>query len=264
MDLQLERPLVVFDLESTGTNPYRDRIVEIAVVKIMPDGSRQEVVRRINPGMPIPAGASAVHGIYDADVADCPTFDVVAMNLFHYLEGCDLAGYNIVRFDVPMLQEEFKRAGLDLSMKDRKLVDVFNIFCRLYPRNLTAAYEFFCGGKLEDAHSALADTDATFAVLLGQLAKHPELPRELSGLAEYSAARDADFIDSEGRFKFSGDEAVVNFGKNSGRRLRELASDDPGFLKWMLRADFSDEVKNIVQNALAGRFPQRKNASANQ
>ena len=258
MELVLERPLVFFDIESTGTNPYRDRIVEIAVIKVMPDGSREDVVRRINPCMPIPAGASAVHGIYDADVADCPTFDVVAHNLYKYLEGCDLAGYNIVKFDVPMLQEEFKRCGLELSMKERKLIDVFNIFCRLYPRNLSAAYKFFCNGDLEDAHSALADTDATVAVLFGQLAKHPELPREMAGLAEFSAARDADFVDSEGRLKFSGDEVVINFGKNSGRRLRDLASEDPGFLRWMLRSDFSDEVKTVIKNALAGEFPTRK------
>ena len=258
MELVLERPLVFFDIESTGTNPYRDRIVEIAVIKVMPDGSREDVVRRINPCMPIPAGASAVHGIYDADVADCPTFDVVAHNLYKYLDGCDLAGYNIVKFDVPMLQEEFKRCGLELSMKERKLIDVFNIFCRLYPRNLSAAYKFFCDGNLEDAHSALADTDATVAVLFGQLAKHPELPREMAGLAEFSAARDADFVDSEGRLKFSGDEVVINFGKNSGRRLRDLASEDPGFLRWMLRSDFSDEVKTVIKNALAGEFPTRK------
>ena len=258
MELVLERPLVFFDIESTGTNPYRDRIVEIAVIKVMPDGSRQEVVRRINPSMPIPAGASAVHGIYDDDVKDAPTFDVVAQNLYNYLENCDLAGYNIVKFDVPMLQEEFKRCGLTLSMQNRKLIDVFNIFCRLYPRNLTAAYKFFCGGDLEDAHSALADTDATVAVLLGQLAKHPELPRETSGLAEFSAARDADFIDSEGRLKFSGDEAVINFGKNSGRRLKDLAVEDPGFLRWMLRSDFSEDVKAVIQKALQGEFPTRK------
>ena len=258
MELVLERPLVFFDIESTGTNPYRDRIVEIAVIKVMPDGSREDVVRRINPCMPIPAGASAVHGIYDDDVKDCPTFDVIAHNLYNYLENCDLAGYNIVKFDVPMLQEEFKRCGLELSMRNRKLIDVFNIFCRLYPRNLSAAYKFFCDGNLEDAHSALADTDATVAVLFGQLAKHPELPREMAGLAEFSSARDADFVDSEGRLKFSGDEVVINFGKNSGRRLRDLASEDPGFLRWMLRSDFSEEVKNIIKNALAGEFPTRK------
>jgi DNA polymerase-3 subunit epsilon len=227
-NLQLARPLAFFDIESTVVVPQRDRIVEISVMKVMPDGSSRTTTRRLNPGMPIPAAATAIHGISDADVADCPQFADIAEKLLSYLDDCDLAGYNIQGFDVPLLENEFKRVGLDFNTSSRNIVDAYNIFCKLYPRTLTAAYKFFCGGNLEDAHSALADTDATVAVLLGQLAKHPELPRETAGLAEFSAARDADFIDSEGRLKFSGDEAVINFGKNSGRRLKDLAVEDPG------------------------------------
>ena len=146
--LQLTRPLAVFDIESTGVVPQRDRIVEIAVMKIMPDGSSRTTVRRLNPGMPIPPGATAIHGITDADVADCPLFADIAEKLLSYLADCDLAGYNISGFDVPLLENEFKRAGLEFDTSSRKIVDIYNIFCKLYPRTLTAAYKFFCGMEL--------------------------------------------------------------------------------------------------------------------
>ncbi|MDD3885975.1 MAG: 3'-5' exonuclease [Victivallaceae bacterium] len=257
-DLKLERPLVVFDIESTGVLPTRDRIIEIAVLKIMPDGTSQSTVRRLNPEMPIPAGSTAIHGITDADVADCPTFMIIAEKLYRYIDGCDLAGYNITGFDIPILQTEFKRAGFDFSVEGRKVVDAYNIFCKLYPRTLTAAYKFFCGKELEGAHGAMADTVATFDVLLGQLEKHPELPRELGKLAEFSDLTGPDMVDHTRRFKWSGDEVIVNFGKNSGRTLRDVAENDPGFLRWILRSDFTDEVKTIADNALLGKFPERK------
>jgi len=174
--LRLSRPLAVFDIESTGVVPQRDRIVELAVLKIYPDGRRQSTVRRLNPQMPIPAGATAIHGISDADVADAPTFSDIADKLFAYLSDCDLAGYNITGFDIPLLEAEFRRAGLEFKVDDRKVVDAYNIFCKLCPRTLTAAYKFFCGKDLEGAHGAAADTDATYEVLLGQLEKHAELP----------------------------------------------------------------------------------------
>ncbi len=256
-DLELTRPLVFFDLESTGTRPEFDRIVEIAILKVYPDGRRESTTRRINPGMPIPPGASKVHGIYDADVAQMPRFEALAANLFRYLEDCDLSGYNLLRFDVPLLVEEFKRAGLTFEVKDRQIVDVFNIFCKLYPRTLTAAYKFFCGGELENAHSADADTLATLEVLGGQLARHPELPRSLAELAEFSVMRDPDAVDSSNRFRWSGDEVVVNFGKNYGKPLKEIAANDPSFLRWILRSDFPAEVKKIADNALIGVFPER-------
>ncbi len=262
--LKLERPLAVFDIESTGVMPQRDRIVEIAVLKIFPDGRSQNTVRRLNPEMPIPPGATAVHGITDADVADCPTFLLIAEKLYRYLSDCDLAGYNITGFDIPLLEAEFRRAGFEFKVDDRKVIDAYNIFCKLYPRTLTAAYSFFCGKELEGAHGAAADTAATWEVLLGQLERHPELPRELGALAALADLAGPDAGDRTRRFKWSGDEVIVNFGKNAGRALREVAANDPGFLRWIVRSDFSDEVKTIANNALLGKFPIRKAAEGEQ
>ena len=257
-NMKLDRPLAFFDIESTGIVPQRDRIVEIAVMKIMPDGTSRTTVRRLNPGIPIPPGATAVHGITDADVADCPHFADIAEKLFRYLDDCDLAGYNIQGFDVPLLEIEFKRAGLDFRMEGRRIVDVYNIFCKLYPRTLTAAYKFFCGKELEGAHGAAADTAATLEVLLGQLAKHPELPSEVGALAEYSDMTDPDAVDRGRRFKWNGDEVIVNFGKYAGRTLRDVAENEPGFLRWIIKNDFPDDVRSIAEKALVGVFPERK------
>jgi DNA polymerase-3 subunit epsilon len=254
-EIKLSRPLVFFDLETTGTRPEFDRIIEIAIIKHFPDGRDETVVRKINPQMHIPEEASAVHGIYDADVAECPTFGDIAGNLLNYLADCDVAGYNIIKFDIPMLVNEFRRSGLTFDLKGRKVVDVFNIFCKLYPRNLSSAYEFFCGRKLEDAHSAAADTSATLEVLAGQLARHSELPRDLAELAAYSDNRRPDSIDAGGRFRWSGNDAVINFGKNYGKKLSDIAVNDPGFLRWIIRSDFPEEVEQIASDALTGRYP---------
>ncbi len=257
LKIELSRPLVFFDLETTGTRPESDRIVEISVLKLNVDGTSQTITRLVNPGMPIPPGASEVHGITDADVAEAPQFMQLARNLYNYLENCDLAGYNLARFDVPLLVNEFRRAGLEFSLADRKIVDVYTIFCKLFPRTLSGAYEFFCGAKLEDAHSAEADTRATMEVLQGQLDKFPGLPRDVAGLAEYSDNRDPDALDSSNRFKWSGETVIVNFGKHSGRELKDIAVNEPGFLRWIIRSDFADEVKQIAEAALVGKFPER-------
>ena len=257
MDIQLDRPLAVFDIESTGVNAEHDRIVEIAVLKVFPDGTSRSNVRRVNPEMPIPPSATAVHGISDADVAGCPPFAEIAPKLADYLSDCDLGGYNLVNFDVPMLENEFRRAGVPFSMAGRKIVDVYNIFCKLYPRTLGAAYEFFCGKKLEDAHSADADTLATWEVLLGQLARHAELPRNVAELAAFSSMSDPDAVDRQRRFKWRDGEVIVNFGKNAGRTLRDIAEHDPGFLRWIVRSDFPEDVKTIARDALIGKFPTR-------
>ena len=261
-ELNLKRPVAFFDIESTGIVPQRDRIVEIAVLKVQPDGSQRSTVRRLNPGIPIPAGATAVHGITDADVADCPGFADIAEKLFNYLSDCDFAGYNIVGFDLPMLAAEFKRAGYDFNPDERKVVDVYNIFCRLCPRTLTAAYKLFCGKDLEGAHGAAADTAATFEVLLGQLQHHPELPGGFDELAAFCEQVDPDAVDKGRRFRWCGDEVVLNFGKHAGRTLKDLAENDPGFLRWIIRSDFADDVKAIASDALIGKFPVREKNGA--
>lgn len=257
LELKLERPLVFFDLETTGVNVARDRIVEISVVKIMPDGSRNTRTRRVNPEMPIPPEAAAIHGISDADVVNEPTFKNISRNLYLYLEGCDLGGYNILKFDIPVLINEFKRAGLDFVMNERRCIDAFNIFCKLFPRTLVGAYKFFCGKELADAHSAEADTLATVDVFMQQLKKYPELPRDLDELHEYCDNRDPDALDSTGKFKWSGDRLMINFGKNSGTALKDIAIDNPGFLKWIIKADFPDDAKKIASDALKGKFPEK-------
>ena len=269
MELIKERPLVFFDLEATGVNILNDRIVEISVVKIFPDGRREVKTRRINPEMHIPEEASAIHSIYDKDVANEPTFRAIAKNFFIYLEDCDLGGYNITKFDIPMLTREFSRAGLTFTTANRRIIDAYNIFCRMEPRNLSAAYKFFCGKDMKDAHSAEADTLATVEIFEGEIKRYSQMTREdypediekwpetLDEFHTFCNQRMIDSIDPDGRFKWKNGEAVVAFGKNAGTSLRRIAIDNPDFLRWILRSDFSVEVKNIASDALKGIFPEK-------
>lgn len=255
MKLKLERPLVFFDLETTGVNLAQDRIVEMSVVKLFPDGRREVKTRRMNPEMHIPEGASLVHGIYDKDVADEPTFKALSKNLFIYLSDCDLGGYNILKFDVPMLVNEFKRAGMDFSLDGRRLIDSFRIFCQKEQRTLGAAYRFYCGKELEGAHGAEADTLATLEVFVSQLERYGDLPSDIEGLHLYCNQRDPSWIDGTGKFKWSGSDPVVGFGKNAGMYLRQVSLENPGFLQWMIKVDFPDDAKLIARDALAGKYP---------
>ena len=269
MELIKERPLVFFDLEATGVNILNDRIVEISVVKIFPDGRREVKTRRINPEMHIPEEASAIHGIYDKDVANEPTFRAISKNFFIYLEDCDLGGYNITKFDIPMLTREFSRAGLTFTTANRRIIDAYNIFCRMEPRNLSAAYKFFCGKDMKDAHSAEADTLATVEIFEGEIKRYSQMVREdypediekwpetLDEFHTFCNQRMIDSIDPDGRFKWKNGEAVVALGKNAGTSLRRIAIDNPDFLRWILRSDFSVEVKNIASDALKGIFPEK-------
>lgn len=235
--------MVFFDLETTGTNITRDRIVEISIVKLTPGAPEPEVkTRRINPEMPIPAEATAVHHITDADVADAPTFRQVARSLADFMRGCDIAGFNSNRFDVPLLDEEFHRVGVDFDFHKARFVDVQTIFHKMEPRNLTAAYRFYCGKELEGAHGAQADTMATYEVLLAQLERYAELPGEVAELAAFSSQNDnVDLIgrlvyDSEGR-------EIINFGKYKGQPAAAVIAKDPGYYSWIMQGDFPSDTK---------------------
>lgn len=260
--LQLQRPLVFFDLETTGLDIERDRIVELGLIKLLPDGERQTRARRIHPGMPIPPEATAVHHISDADVADCPPFSRIARDLHAWLEGCDLAGYNVERFDLPLLSAEFRRVQLAFPAEGTRVVDAYRIFAQREGRDLKSALRFYCGKELLAAHSAEADILATVEVLEGQLQRYPDLPADVEGLHAASHPRDPSWVDGNGRLVWRSGEAVVGFGKHRGRSLREMATQEPGYLRWIIGGDFPSDLKEICAQALQGRYPAPAEPSA--
>lgn len=241
--LRLTRPAIVFDLETTGTNVSNDRIVEISILKVMPDGAKEVKTRRINPERPIPAEATAVHGISDEDVKDCPTFAQVARNLYQWMDGCDIIGFNSNRFDVPMLAEEFARVGMDVDFHARNLIDVQTIYHKMEPRTLSAGYQFYCGKTLENAHSAEADTLATFEILEAQVERYRDVIGDsMQALAEYS--RHNNYVDYAGMLIYNeNQQEVVNFGKYKGQVLQEVLKRDPGYYSWVMNADFTHDTK---------------------
>jgi len=259
--LQLTRPLVVFDLESTGVDTINDRVVEVGCVKLLPDGTRSVAQWRVNPGRKIPAEAIAVHGITDADVADCPRFEDLADELLAYFEGCDLSGFNVVKYDVPLLREEFRRAGHEFPTGGTTVVDSFQLYMRLDPRTLTAATRRYAGRELEDAHSATADAEAAADVLLGQLAEHDDLPRDPVGIAAWAQQAPPDAVDAEGKILWRDGKAVLGFSKFRGRALDDLVQNEAEFLRWILRKNFHDSTKFVVSEALEGRYPQAPEAA---
>ncbi|MCM1348636.1 MAG: 3'-5' exonuclease [Firmicutes bacterium] len=243
MQLKLQRPIVFFDLETTGTNVTRDRIVEISIIKVLPNGEEIERTRRINPEMPIPAEATAVHHITDSDVAGEPTFKQIAKSLAEMFADSDIAGFNSNRFDIPLLLEEFHRAGIELDTSKTKLVDVQTIYHKMEPRNLSAAYKFYCGKNLEDAHSASADTRATLEVLKAQLDRYSDLVNDVKALSEFSShGRNVDFA---GRLIYNdANKEVINFGKYKGQIAEEVLMRDPGYYSWIQQGDFQQNTKN--------------------
>ena len=243
MKLKLSRPIIFFDLETTGTNIQTDRIVEISLVKLMPNGSFTSNTRRINPEMPIPAEASAIHHITDEDVAGEPTFRQIAASLASQLSGCDIAGFNSNRFDIPLLDQEFHRAGMDFDFSKAKFIDVQTIYHKKEPRTLIAAYRYYCGKDLTEAHSALADTTATMEVLLAQLEKYDDLPCEVGPLSEYACNNRN--VDLMGRLVFDDQgREIINFGKYKGKLAEEVLSRDPGYYSWIMGGDFAQNTKN--------------------
>ena len=245
MKLNLKNPIVFFDLETTGVNITSDRIVEISYLKVFPNGNEVSRTMRINPEMHIPEQASEVHGIYDDDVKDCPTFKQVAKDVANDFEGADIAGFNSNRFDVPLLAEELLRAGVDLDMTRRKFIDVQVIFHKMEQRTLSAAVKFYCGKELEGAHSADADTRATYEVLQAQLDRYGELQNDIAWLSEFSShTRNVDFA---GRIVYDDKGVeVFNFGKYKGIPVVEVLRRDPGYYSWIMQGDFTLNTKQVL------------------
>ncbi len=261
-NLRLNKPLAFIDVETTGLSPYKDRIVELSILKMHPDGTEKYHSRRINPGIPIPPNATAIHGITDEDVASEPKFNQYAKGIRDFLEGCDISGFNVIRFDLPFLEAEFARANVKFSRQSRYLIDSQVIFHKRDPRDLQAAYQKYCGKDMEHAHSAEEDAKVAAEVLDGQLEMHRDLPKDAAGLSALCYKVNENSIDADGKFIWVEGEAVCNFGKkHKGSRLKNIAIEDPDYLSWIANADFSIEVKEISINALNGEFPEQPKPS---
>ena len=259
MNLHLKRPICFFDLETTGTNVSTDRIVEIAITKVYPDGKEEEKSKKINPTVPIPLECSLIHGIYEEDIKDAPTFKQVSKGMYEFIKDCDLGGFNSNRFDIPLLLEEFYRVGIDLDISNINLVDVQNIFHQMEQRTLVAAYKFYCGKDLVNAHSASADTTATYEVLKSMLDKYEKteftdkegnttipIVNDMDALGEFS--RRNNNVDLVGRFVFNSDNIeCFNFGKHKGKPVEQVLTEEPSYYSWMMKGDFPGETKKILE-----------------
>ena len=245
MELNLNNPIAFFDLETTGINVVSDRIVEISILRISQKGEEDILTQRINPGIPIPQKVTEIHGISDEDVKDEPGFKEVAKKLAKFIEGCDLGGYNCNKFDIPLLAEEFLRVGVDVGFKKRKVVDVQVIFHKMEQRTLSAAYKFYCSKNLDDAHSAQADTRATYEVLKAQLSRYENLENDMQFLSQFSThTKNVDFA---GRIVYN-DEGieVFNFGKFKGKSVDQVLKDEPGYYGWIINSEFPLYTKNVI------------------
>jgi DNA polymerase-3 subunit epsilon len=256
--MKLVRPLIFLDIEATGTDVTRDRIVEIAMIKIHPDQRREEKVLRFNPGVKISTEVIAIHGITNEDVANAPSFKEAALSVLDYVEGCDFGGFGITRFDIPLLVEEFKRCGFPFPKGVPAILDGLTIFHRKEPRDLTAAYQFYCQRTLVGAHGARADALASQEVLYAQLARYSDLAQDAPGLHEFCHKQDERYVDSRGKFLWKDGEAAMNFGKHKGELLRKLVKDQKDYLEWIINdGKFSQEVVDICWKALRGEFPKK-------
>lgn len=267
MKLNLKNAIAFFDLEATGTNISTDRIVEISIVKLHPDGSQDIMTEQVNPGVPIPPEVSLIHGIYDADVKNKAYFKDIARDIMNFIGKADLAGFNVLKYDIPLLSEEFHRAGLDFDLEKRNLLDAQKIFHLMEKRNLTSAYKFYCGKKLENAHSAEADTLATLDVFRAQIERYlGEEAEDLQGnklgvfendMKKIHAIVNKQMVDLAGRFVFNKDgEEVFNFGKHKGKPIAQVLKEEPGYYDWMMRGDFPIDTKRKLTQVKFRGFNQ--------
>lgn len=265
MELLLQKPLAVIDLETTGVDFAKDRIIEIAVLKIMPDGNLHEKQTLINPGIPIPPKSTETHGITDEQVKNAPSFRQIAKAFFLFLDDCDLAGFNSTRFDIPVLAEEFLRCGVRFGLENRRFIDVQRIFHLLEPRNLTAAYKFYCKKELENAHSAMADVKATYEVLKAQLDVYEmHLKNDVSFLHEF--AKEGDYVDLGRRMYYEENVIKFNFGKHKGKVVQEIFHSEPSYYDWLRNADFPLEFKEKIKDIWeeTRKKPSRQNFSGHE
>lgn len=257
-NLRLTRPIAFIDVETTGLNTQQDRIIDISFIKMHPDGRQESLNFMINPCIPISAESTRIHGITDADVAGKPAFQEFASQILNFIQDCDLGGFGISKFDLMVLEAEFKRAGINYSREGKQILDVQHIYHKLEPRDLSAAYMKYCNKQLEGAHKAHIDVKATIDVLESQLEQNDTLPHDITSLNEFCNPRHPTWIDSDGKFAWLGNDAVVNFGKkHKGHKLQDVSKSEPDYLQWMIRDDFSPEVKKIAEDAIKGKFPQK-------
>lgn len=264
MNIELKKSLAIFDLEATGLSVTKDRIVEIAIVKIDPDGKRTEFHKRLNPEQPIPAEVSEIHGIYDEDIKDAPTFKEIIPELELFIENADFAGYNSNKFDLPMLAEELLRAGSEIDLSVKNHIDVQNIFHKMEQRTLIAAYSFYCNKDLTNAHTAMADADATWEVLDAQIAKYDEIQSDVPFLANFSSYGNVSRLDFAGRLALNKEGiAIYNFGKHKGKTIKEVSISEPGYYGWMMDADFPRYTKQCLKKAMDKVKAEKKNSTDN-
>ncbi len=255
--LVLKRPLIFFDLETTGLDQDIDRIVQFAFLKVHPDNRREEWMELVNPGIPIPREASLVHNITDEMIRDKQEFSYFAPKIKEYLQNCDLSGFNIVRFDVPFLQAEMTRNNTPLDLTTIKIVDAQSIFHKMEPRTLSAAYRFYCNGEHEEAHDAMGDVRVTMEVFYAQLQKYPDLPKSVDKLGSFCNSKDDRWVTPDRKLYWRHAEAVIGFGKHKGKTLQYIFENDVEYLKWMENGDFAQETRQIIRNALNGQFPHK-------
>ena len=269
LQLKLDRPLVVFDIESTGVNARQDRIIELAAIRVDPDGTETEKCWLLNPGVPIPPETTQIHGITDDIVKDCPKFADAVDEIEAFFRGCDLSGFNADRFDIPCLEEEFARAGRNFGAGDRRHVDVQRIYHKMEPRDLSSALKHYCGRSHVGAHGALADARATLDVLTAQLDRakgaeagdrYAELAgKDIAAIDDYLVPHDPNNADRNGMFRWRDGVLYVNFGKKKGEPLKKIMLNEPNFLRWITKGDFDTDVKAIAADALEGRLPKPPN-----
>lgn len=254
--IKLDRPLVIFDIEATGLSIRTDRIIELAAIRINEDGTEDQGYWLLNPGIPIPVESTAIHGIRDIDVKDCPTFSMKALEILAFFGEADLGGFDIGRLDIPILTEEFNRENIPFKTSQRRLLDAQKIYHMREPRNLSAAVQFYCGKKHEDAHGAEGDAKATLEVLKGQFEKYKDLPKTMEELDKTFNPQDPFNADHSGHLRWVKGELTINFGRKRGAKVKDLAEGDTGFLQWITKNDFPLDTRRICENALKGIYPE--------